>query len=239
MIAPPSFGHADGFRQWRQSGFTLIELMVSLAILLVVIVATQRYVGGVLNDRGYLSAQQDQLNQTQIVLANLQHDLSRAGFTPLASQNTIPSITAVTVQSCTTSNCIGDELVVRYWTREDPAYDCTGTRSGNRTDGWSMIENTYRERSGGHLACSGGSSTLSLLDDVQSHAWTLTADPSGHQWLHLCLTTQIDRRAQTLGAAAPQDCTGGALPNGSTVYHTTLMDVLVRAPTVNALGNTP
>ena len=69
----------------RQSGFTLIELLITLALTLLIVVAVQRYVAGVTTDQSHLSAQQDQTSQMNISLSNIQNDVARAGFVPLAS----------------------------------------------------------------------------------------------------------------------------------------------------------
>ena len=110
-----------------QTGFTLLELLFAMAIVLVVVVATQRYVAGVLTDREHLSAQQDQTNQINVVLSNMQNDVARAGFIPVASvsQWTEGQLSNVGVDvRCLNNNCTSKELRTAYWTRENPAYDC-------------------------------------------------------------------------------------------------------------------
>ena len=132
-----------------QTGFTLVELLFAMAIVLVVVVATQRYVAGVLTDREHLSAQQDQTNQINVVLSNIQNDVARAGFIPIAS---VPSFTEVDVKNsglivrrCTSSNCEGNELLTSYWTNEKIAYDCVHNEvTTTRTSGWVKVENVYR-----------------------------------------------------------------------------------------------
>ena len=131
-----------------QTGFTLLELLFAMAIVLVVVVATQRYVAGVLTDREHLSAQQDQTNQINVVLSNMQNDVARAGFIPVASvsQWTEGQLSNVGVDvRCLNNNCTNKELRTAYWTRENPAYDCVHNKvETTRTAGWVEVENVYR-----------------------------------------------------------------------------------------------
>ena len=131
-----------------QAGFTLLELLFAMAIVLVVVVAAQRYAAGVLTDREHLSAQQDQTSQINVVLSNMQNDVARAGFIPVASvsQWTEGQLSNVGVDvRCLNNNCTSKELRTAYWTRENPAYDCVHNKvETTRTAGWVEVENVYR-----------------------------------------------------------------------------------------------
>ena len=134
-----------------QAGFTLLELLFAMAIVLVVVVAAQRYAAGVLTDREHLSAQQDQTSQINVVLSNMQNDVARAGFIPVASNqwtdeqlNTELKNVGVDVR-CVDTKCENKELWTSYWTRENPAYDCVHNKvTTTRTAGWVRVENVYR-----------------------------------------------------------------------------------------------
>ena len=134
-----------------QTGFTLLELLFAMAIVLMVVVATQRYVAGVLTDREHLSAQQDQTSQINVVLSNMQNDVARAGFIPIASNqwkdgqlNTELKNVGVAVR-CVDTKCENKELWTSYWTNEKIAYDCVHNEvKTDRTSGWVTVENVYR-----------------------------------------------------------------------------------------------
>ena len=134
-----------------QTGFTLLELLFAMAIVLMVVVAAQRYAAGVLTDREYLSTQQDQINQINVVLSNMQNDVARAGFIPIASNqwkdgqlNTELKNVGVAVR-CVDTKCENKELWTSYWTNEKIAYDCVHNEvETTRTAGWVEVENVYR-----------------------------------------------------------------------------------------------
>ena len=220
----------------RQSGFTLIELLIALALTLVIVVAVQRYVAGVTSDQEHLSRQQDQTSQTFIVLSNIQHDIARAGFTPVASHQTAALALPITIQKCTINNCQGDELVVRYWQYgTGEIKDCVGHKVA-KTNNWALVENTYRDRKSGELACSGNggtdSDTFALLNHVHSHSWTLGADDGKGQLLHICLTTQMNQADQVAGGSHPKTCDNSTELVAGQAHRTTELEVLVRPQTI-------
>ena len=238
-----------------QTGFTLLELLFAIAIVLVVVVATQRYVAGVLTDREHLSAQQDQTNQINVVLSNMQNDVARAGFIPIAS---VPSFTeddvkntGVIVRRCSGNNCIGNELWLAYWMQGDSVYDCLGNQVTARSAGWTRVENIYQFRRDSLsaplvLGCDGNGGgqiwrglTNDVEGDIEDFNWVLdsNAADSGAKLLHFCVTTRTAKNNQVAGNMQAHSCsTGMALVNNDTwVYQTIRLDMLVRPSQVGVL----
>ena len=236
-----------------QAGFTLLELLFAMAIVLVVVVATQRYVAGVLTDREHLSAQQDQTSQINVVLSNMQNDVARAGFIPVASvsQWTEGQLSNVGVDvRCLNNNCTNKELRTAYWTRENPAYDCVHNKvETTRTAGWVEVENVYRfQKTDGVwvLGCDGNGGdgnwegfTNPTEGDIENFNWTLDSNVvvNGAKLLHFCVTTRTAKNNQIAGGSQPKSCkTGEPLSNNETwVYQTIELDMLVRPSQVGVL----
>ena len=236
-----------------QTGFTLLELLFAMAIVLVVVVATQRYVAGVLTDREHLSAQQDQINQINVVLSNMQNDVARAGFIPVASvsQWTEGQLSNVGVDvRCLNNNCTNKELRTAYRTRENPAYDCVHNKvETTRTAGWVEVENVYRfQKTDGVwvLGCDGNGGggdwegfTNPTEGDSEDFNWTLddSVGANGAKLLHFCVTTRTAKNNQIAGGSQPKSCkTGEPLSNdGAWVYQTIELDMLVRPSQVGIL----
>ena len=223
----------------RQSGFTLIELLIALALTLVIVVAVQRYVAGVSADQTHLTNQQDQTAQTFIVLSNIQRDVARAGFTPLAANPNAGIPAPIEIKPCTINACKGDELTIRYWQYSTGAvYDCVGHEVA-KTDNWALVENTYRVRTSSELACSGNggkdNDTFALLGNVHSLSWRLDADSASGRLLHICLTTKMDQADQVAGGMQPKSCDNNMKLSIGKAYRTTELDVLVR-PQAISLG---
>ena len=236
-----------------QTGFTLLELLFAMAIVLVVVVATQRYVAGVLTDREHLSAQQDQTNQINVVLSNMQNDVARAGFIPVASvsQWTEGQLSNVGVDvRCLNNNCTNKELRTAYRTRENPAYDCVHNKvETTRTAGWVEVENVYRfQKTDGVwvLGCDGNGGggywegfTNPTEGDIEDFNWTLddSVGANGAKLLHFCVTTRTAKNNQIAGGSQPKSCkTGEPLSNdGAWVYQTIELDMLVRPSQVGVV----
>ncbi|MCE1176446.1 MAG: prepilin-type N-terminal cleavage/methylation domain-containing protein [Burkholderiales bacterium] len=236
-----------------QAGFTLLELLFAMAIVLVVVVAAQRYAAGVLTDREHLSAQQDQTSQINVVLSNMQNDVARAGFIPVASvsQWTEGQLSNVGVDvRCLNNNCTSKELRTAYWTRENPAYDCVHNKvETTRTAGWVEVENVYRfQKTDGVwvLGCDGNGGggdwegfTNPTEGDIENFNWTLdsNAADSGAKLLHFCVTTRTAKNNQVAGNMQAHSCsTGKALVNDNTwVYQTIELDMLVRPSQIGVL----
>ena len=238
-----------------QTGFTLLELLFAMAIVLMVVVATQRYVAGVLTDREHLSAQQDQTSQINVVLSNMQNDVARAGFIPVASvsQWTEGQLSNVGVDvRCLNNNCTNKELRTAYWTRENPAYDCVHNKvETTRKAGWVEVENVYRfQKTDGVwvLGCDGNGGdkggywegfTNPTEGDIEDFNWTLddSVGANGAKLLHFCVTTRTAKNNQIAGGSQPKSCkTGEPLSNNETwVYQTIELDMLVRPSQVGVL----
>ncbi len=237
-----------------QSGFTLLELLFAMAIVLVVVVSVQRYVAGVLTDREHLSAQQDQTNQINIVLSNLQNDVARAGFIPSASiqewndEKVNAELKNVGVDvRCVDAKCKNKELWTSYWARENPAYDCLHNKvTLKRTSGWVRVENVYRfQKMKGVwvLGCDGNGGdddwagfTNPTNGDIEDFSWDLDNDVgiNGTKLLHLCMNTRTEKNNQVGGRALPKSCTTGETlsKDGAQIYQTIQLDMLVRASQV-------
>ena len=235
-----------------QAGFTLLELLFAMAIVLVVVVAAQRYAAGVLTDREHLSTQQDQTSQINVVLSNMQNDVARAGFIPIASVPSFTEVdvnnTGVIVRPCTSSNCEGNELLTSYWTNEKNAYDCVHNEvKTDRTSGWVKVENVYRfQKMNGVwvLGCDGNGGdkggywegfTNDVVGDIRDKKekesidevfkWTLdsNAADSGVKLLHFCVTTRTAKNNQIAGNMQAHSCsTGTALVNDNTWVYQTI-----------------
>ena len=238
-----------------QTGFTLLELLFAMAIVLMVVVAAQRYAAGVLTDREYLSTQQDQINQINVVLSNMQNDVARAGFIPVASvsQWTEGQLSNVGVDvRCLNNNCTNKELRTAYWTRENPAYDCVHNKvETTRTAGWVEVENVYRfQKTDGVwvLGCDGNGGdkggywegfTNPTEGDIEDFNWTLddSVGANGAKLLHFCVTTRTAKNNQIAGGSQPKSCkTGEPLSNdGAWVYQTIQLDMLVRPSQVGVV----
>ena len=240
-----------------QAGFTLLELLFAMAIVLVVVVAAQRYAAGVLTDREHLSAQQDQTSQINVVLSNMQNDVARAGFIPVASNqwtdgqlNTELKNVGVAVR-CVDTKCENKELWTSYWARENPAYDCVHNKVTTiRTAGWVRVENVYRfQKTNGVwvLGCDGNGGgggwegfTNPTEGDIEDFNWTLddSVGTNGAKLLHFCVTTRrTAKNNQVAGNMRAYSCsTGTALVNNDTwVYQTIQLDMLVRPSQVGVL----
>ena len=235
----------------RQSGFTLIELLIAVALTLLIVVAVQRYVAGVTTDQSHLSAQQDQTSQMNISLSNIQNDVARAGFVPLASAKEFALIDEpVQIRACSTTtpgSCQNKtELVISYWAWGDGVvvHDCVGHTVDNRTGKWAKVENIYRVKTNGELACSGNGGdnnyTFSMLNGVASFAWRL-GEPNaqtGARILSLCVTTRLDVSTSIVGSGTAKNCVNGD-PWGASAgtspiqYQTTQLDMLVRPHTMD------
>ena len=241
-----------------QTGFTLLELLFAMAIVLMVVVAAQRYAAGVLTDREYLSTQQDQINQINVVLSNMQNDVARAGFIPIASNqwtdgqlNTELKNVGVAVR-CVDTKCENKELWTSYWTNEKIAYDCVHNEvETTRTAGWVEVENVYRfQKTDGVwvLGCDGNGGdkggywegfTNPTEGDIEDFNWTLddSVGANGAKLLHFCVTTRTAKNNQIAGGSQPKSCkTGEPLSNNETwVYQTIQLDMLVRPSQVGVL----
>ena len=220
----------------RQSGFTLIELLIALALTLVIVVAVQRYVAGVTSDQEHLTQQQDQTSQTVIGMGNIQRDVTRAGFTPVAAHQSAALAKPITVQKCAINECKGDELIIQYWQyASGTIYDCVG-HEVKKTNNWALVENIYRVRTSGELACSGNggtdTDTFALLNNVHSHSWMLGQDEGKGQLLRICLTTQMDKADQVAGGSQAKSCSNDIELSIAKAYRTTELDVLVRPQTI-------
>ncbi len=240
------FSHSTApLRLLAQRGFTMIELLVSILVVMVIVVAVQRYVAGVLTDRADLSAQQDQMTQINIVLNNVQTDVARAGFIPVASAD-VPTDVANKVGlevRCVGADCKNQALWLAYWTRENPAYDCLHSRVlSARTAGWVRVENIYQFHGAGTssdplvFGCdgNGGAQTWRGMTDpedgdIQDYSWRLDAKADGQGLLHFCMNIRHKLNAQIAGRAPFVSCTSNALVSNGMAFRTIELDMRVQA----------
>lgn len=234
---------------YLQAGFTLLELLFAMAIVLMIVVAAQRYTAGVLTDREHLSAQQGQTSQINVVLSNMQNDVARAGFIPVASMNqwtegqlnTELKNVGVDVR-CVDTQCKNKELWTSYWTNEKIAYDCVHNEVKTaRTSGWVRVENIYRFQKINNvwvLGCDGNGGnggwegfTNPTEGDIEDFSWTLDSNAAvnGAKLLQFCVTTRTNKNNQVAGGSVPQSCqTGEILSDDAWAYQTIQLDMLVR-----------
>ena len=143
----------------KQQGFTLLELLVALVLVLVLVVSVQRYIAGVSVDHEYLSQRHDDVTQVRIALSNIQRDVAQAGYFPYASDIDSNAPNAMPVGIFYSKN----QLRVTSYQPRDTAKDCNGAQKqyvqgaanqGLYTHGWTYVENVYSIVKGS-LTCDG------------------------------------------------------------------------------------
>ena len=239
----------------KQKGFTLLELLFTLVLMLIVVVAVQRYVAGVTIDEEHFSNQQDQTSQLFMVLGNIRNDVAKAGFTPVASEIKAQRIdNPVEIRPCSTTTkgaCQNNtELVIRYWAfgNGSTVYDCIGDKVSNRTGKWALVENIYRVKDNGELGCSGNGGktgkTDSMFNNVDSFNWQLgEADlNTGARMLSLCFTTRLDQKTAIVKKGQAINCVTNnpvdVASNPSNIFNTTRVDLVVRPSNVTLMTGT-
>lgn len=125
---------SDPLAHNQQRGFTLLELLIAMTLMLLLIVAVQLYVAGVVVDQQNISEDHDQTTQTRIALTNIQRDVAQSGFYPFFAD---PAITLFTPAQlgvlgarlvCVNGMCTG--LNVGSIQAVGSAVDCNGNGSG-------------------------------------------------------------------------------------------------------------
>lgn len=128
----------------RQGGFTLLELLIAMSLMLLLVVGVQMFTSGVVVDQQNISEDHDQATQTRIALTNIQRDVAQSGFYPFfadpdkASSANDPEKALFTSTQlsylgtqlvCTNGVCTG--LNVGSIQAVGSAVDCNGNGSGD------------------------------------------------------------------------------------------------------------
>lgn len=235
----------------KQSGFTLLELLIALVLILVVIIGVQRFMAGVVVDQQDIGVRQDLASESRIVLSNIARDAAQANFYPVSKQTTAFTAAPTPMVTCTgsgstlgVSSACANVLGVQY-AAPAGAKDCTGSAAPSSPlvpAGWVLVNNRYVLTTDSgviSLSCKGNGNDdgqKDLLDNVLAFRAT-TSDsaavlsnvyvPVGTRLLHLCVLT---KSAQTSpdAQAANSDCSGAALaPVVGWTFYKTELDVLV------------
>ncbi|WP_189490890.1 PulJ/GspJ family protein [Formosimonas limnophila] len=244
----------DCHRINSQAGFTLLELLISMVLVLAIIIGVQRFMSGVVFDQTIIGERQEVASETRLVLSNVSRDIARANFYPHASfSDDLPNAVLPPAVGGG-QNLFGVRYVAPVGTP-----DCNGDTTDNQAlaghVGWTLIENRYvLTRTDGvfSLSCDGSggdSGQVRLIDNVAKYLPSgvvgVTVDailynaepvdlvanpqfiPTNTKLVRLCLLTRV---AQNVGddSAATTDCAGAALPVVSAwVYYKTQVDVAV------------
>ncbi len=245
----------DCHRINAQAGFTLLELLISMVLVLAIIIGVQRFMAGVVFDQTIIGERQEVASETRLVLSNVSRDIARANFYPHASFSDDLPNAALPPAVGGGQNLFG----VRYAAPVGTA-DCNGAAVANQQlaghAGWVLMENRYVLTTAGgvvSLSCDGSGGNngqVRLIDNVaqnlpervvvavtvnaildNGNTEDLVANPQfipiNTQLVRLCLLTRV---AQNVGddSAATTDCAGAGLPVVSAwVYYKTQMDVAV------------
>ena len=223
----------------KQQGFTLLELLVALVLVLVLVVSVQRYIAGVSVDHEYLSQRHDDVTQVRIALSNIQRDVAQAGYFPYASDIDSNAPNAMPVGIFYSKN----QLRVASYQPRDTAKDCNGAQKqyvqgaanqGLYLQGWTYVENVYSIVKGS-LTCDGNggdNGRRAVLDNIEEMVFTdKSGQPlaeSGNNFIQVCLITSGESKA-LLGSSIPKMCDGKtSTPNiAGRAYYKTQVDMPV------------
>ncbi|MBF5005086.1 prepilin-type N-terminal cleavage/methylation domain-containing protein [Diaphorobacter caeni] len=180
MRARPSQPTSRAARAW-QRGVTLVELMVSIAIgLFIVLVATTIYVRG-LSTVNFRVGQSENLNNSRYALNVLDNELTKAGYRRDPTQDIAEAFPADGAANATNA-CQFDvgqaiyapddkSLCLRYQARDDAETDCGGAAAGLGAFAGPYVPpaagtGLFVERytlSDGSLVCQSGQATTSAV----------------------------------------------------------------------------
>ena len=225
----------------KQSGFTLLELLISMLLMLGVVIAVQRYVAGVVRDQTVVHLRQDQSSQIQISLTNLKRDVTQAGSYPFATAANGGALfnpvqmnllnTGVSSSACAAPNCVGQQLNVASVMPVAQAADCHGnavqyTAANSLLNaGWVFVYNQYAfQRIGNviHLACLGNGGNVGwtrILSGITNFQFTQANINGVARLISLCIVT-TDGSGLRGGSTTLFDCAGQPLPVGAVFYKT-------------------
>ena len=227
---------SPSIRRMKQGGFTLLELLFTVVLMVGVIVVVQRYIAGVVVDQASISSRQDQSSQVQIVLSNLKQDVAQAGSYPFATKNGVllfpiaqTGRLGVKTSPCTLNNCVGDQLDVVSVVPVASARDCHGNsiqytiENGLLNSGWVFVRNQYAFRKDGSLLrldCLGNGGLAGwrgILSGITSAQFSQTNIGGVVRLISLCLIT-LDNSGMNDGSATLTDCAGANLPAAGAGY---------------------
>ncbi|WP_192878969.1 prepilin-type N-terminal cleavage/methylation domain-containing protein [Ephemeroptericola cinctiostellae] len=229
-------------KKFKQSGFTLLELLISVLLMLGIVIAVQRYVAGVVVDQTVVQLRQDQSSQVQISLSNLKRDVAQAGSYPFATTAGVALFApaqmnvlkvGVSIAPCTAANCVGSQLNVASVVPVAQARDCHGNAiqytaaNGLLNNGWVFVYNQYAFQRNGtllDLTCLGNGAAPAfgwrdILSGVVGAQFNQTNINGVARLIGLCIVTS-DASGLNDGSATLTDCAGNGLPAGAVFYKT-------------------
>lgn len=220
-----------------QKGFTLLELLISLVLVLVLLISVQRYIAGVTVDFEGIAERRDQATQTRIALTNMQRDVAQAGYFPLASNNSGNSPAGVTFS--------GGLLTVTSFQPSATAVDCNGASTqyngaativGSNNQSWVAVQNVY-EIVGDSLTCNGNGGNngrRAIFDRVVqmqvSNAQGQIASANSNSFVSVCIISR--EPSSSLGNTATTTLCDDATSTPNVVgesYFKVRVDMPVRA----------
>jgi type IV pilus assembly protein PilW len=151
----------------KQSGMSLIEVMVAMTIGLIILIAL-----------GYFFLSSTRINRTTDDVSRMQESgrntlelmgkaVRQAGYRRDVDEKFGGSAGALVMEGTNGSGTAADSITVRYNAQEDGDVDCTGTIVPAGTDeSPNMVTATFAI-SGGALTCNNGTSTVTLVDNIE------------------------------------------------------------------------
>lgn len=227
----------------RQSGFTLIEVLLALVLILVVIIGVQRFMSGVASDQEVLTQRGDVLSQSRMVLSNMGRSIELANFTPVAQGLTDFPVSSA--MACSASGC-QNVMAIRY-RAPSGVMGCSGVLvDSSGSSQWVVVEDTYRLSKNGstyQLDCQTKGSTqpkvlIKNVYQIDAKAFDDAGGllsmaggfvPANTARVHLCLI--VEQAQNTPDAISAQtDCMGHALTQQlGYVWYRTDLDVAVKS----------
>jgi prepilin-type N-terminal cleavage/methylation domain-containing protein len=227
-----------------QSGFTLLELLIALAITAVLLFVIPRFIAGLVVDNEGISAHQDQTAQTHIALSNLRRDVAQAGFVPLAYNFEAHKTVGLTIDN--------NSITVAAYQPKSAAKDCNGASkfgSDEQRDGWVYVKNTYalvrdsKSATQGTLKCDGNGGANGrqpILDHLVDMQVTSVNNPASDnnaaaRIISVCLVSTEDNK--NLGGAPTTTMCDNATQTpkqGHAIFYKVRADMAVLAAPMTA-----
>ncbi len=151
----------------KQTGMSLVEVMVAMTIGLIILIAL-----------GYFFVSSSRINRTTDDVSRMQESgrnalelmgkaIRQAGYRRDVDEKFGGSAGALVMEGTNGSGTAADSITVRYNAQEDGDVDCTGTIVPAGTDeSPNMVTATFAI-SGGALTCNNGTSTVTLVDNIE------------------------------------------------------------------------